>query len=132
MAHDEQHWREKANSLQAQLDTLKGQMDPIIERYTTFKANMGVKEKSDGSISIDFDKFVERLGPEGWAALRKIGDEKHGTRPEPSGITYVDGDTLSVAPPTPAEVLAPLVGKTVTILAVDGGKPKLRIHRKAA
>jgi hypothetical protein len=124
MAHDEQYWSERAKSAEAQLGTLKQQIEPTLERYRAFKANFGVKEKSDGSISIDFDKFVERLGAGGCAELRKVMDEKFPGK---------KGDYFESAPPIgPAEVLAPLVGKTVTILAVKDGKPKLRIHRKAA
>jgi hypothetical protein len=132
VAHDENHWSEKAKSLQAQLDTLKGQIDPVIERYTNFKANFGVKEKSDGSISIDFDKFVERLGQGGCAELRKVMDEKFPKLAHPLLSVDAGGAITAVDGRSPADVLAPLVGKTVTILPAENGKPKLRIHRKAA
>ncbi len=77
MAFDENSVYEENKSLRAQLATAKAQYEPILERYTNFKMNMGLKEKSDGTLVIDYDKFVERLGPDGWLQLRQIGDEKH-------------------------------------------------------
>jgi hypothetical protein len=72
--------------LRAQVRAAREQYDLVIERYQNFKANFGVKEKSDGSIVIDYDKFVERLGVDGCLELRKIIDEKHGLAPIKSSV----------------------------------------------
>jgi len=147
MAHDESFWSEKAKSLESQLGALKQQIDPVIERYTAFKANFGVKEKSDGSISIDFDKFVERLGQEGCAELRKVMDEKCGAapKPEPSGITYYETVVGHSGPPTIAspkasEAMPLQPGDIITADGVTGefvgyaqdGKPRFKVKAKAA
>lgn len=77
MAFDEGSMQDRIRSLEAQLATAKQQYEPILERYTNFKGNFGVKEKSDGTIVIDYDKFVERLGLEGALTLRAIIDEQY-------------------------------------------------------
>ncbi|MCR4295388.1 MAG: hypothetical protein NUW21_07620 [Elusimicrobia bacterium] len=77
MAFDENSLHEQVKSLQAQLTTAKAQYEPILERYQNFKTNMGVKEKADGSLVIDYEKFAERLGAQCWLELRKVGDEIH-------------------------------------------------------
>ena len=77
MAFDEGSMQDQIRSLQTQLATAKQQYEPILERYTNFKGNFGVKEKSDGTIVIDYDKFVERLGMEGALALRAVIDERY-------------------------------------------------------
>lgn len=74
MSMGENEWREKAQSLQAQLNTLEQAYKPQIERVKQFKSNFGVRERSDGSIVIDYDKLVKGLGPEGCLELRKIID----------------------------------------------------------
>lgn len=74
---DEKYWIDKAQSLEAQNKTLRDQYAPAIERVKAFKANFGVKEKADGSIVVDYEKFARNLGPEGWLELRRIGDEIH-------------------------------------------------------
>ncbi len=66
----------RAQTAEAQLQTVKDQYAPAIDRIQEFKKNFGVKERSNGQIDIDFDKFVERLGIEGWLELRTIGDER--------------------------------------------------------
>lgn len=74
----EQFWIDRAQSAEAKLATLKANMDPVIDRVKQFKANFGIRESSDGSIDVDFDKFVERLGVEACLELRHIIDEKFG------------------------------------------------------
>ena len=75
---DEQFLLNRAESAEAKLGTLKANIDALKERVQQFKANFGVREKSDGSIDIDFEKMVDRLGPEACLELRSIIDEKHG------------------------------------------------------
>ena len=74
----EQFWINRAQTAEAKFATLKESIDPVIERIKQFKANFGVREKSDGSIDIDFEKMVDRLGPESCLELRSIIDLQHG------------------------------------------------------
>lgn len=73
----EQMWMERAQSAEARLATLKDSMAPAIDRVKNFKTNFGIKERDNGEIVIDFVKFVERLGPENAAELRKVINEKY-------------------------------------------------------
>ncbi len=68
----------RAESAEAKLGTLKANIDSVVERVKNFKANFGVRERSDGSIDIDFEKMVDRLGPEACLELRSIIDNKYG------------------------------------------------------
>ena len=70
----------RAESAEAKLNTLKQNIDPLKERVQKFKENFGVREKSDGSIDIDFEKMVDKLGPVACLELRAVIDEKHGKR----------------------------------------------------
>ena len=73
----EDFWINRAQTAEAQLKTLREAQGAAIERIKDFKANFGIKERSNGEIVIDFPKFVERLGEEGAAELRKVIDEKY-------------------------------------------------------
>ena len=68
----------RAESAEAKLGTLKANVDALKERVQQFKMNFGVREKSDGSIEIDFVKMVDRLGPEACLELRSIIDTQYG------------------------------------------------------
>ncbi len=68
----------RAESAEAKFNTLKENVEPLKERVQKFKENFGVREKSDGSIDIDFEKMVDRLGPAACLELRAVIDEKHG------------------------------------------------------
>lgn len=81
MAVDEQFWINKAQTAEAKLATLKENFEPVLERVKKFKANFGIREKSDGSIDIDFEKMVERLGPEASLELKSVIDDKYVIRP---------------------------------------------------
>ena len=48
----------------------------VIDRIREFKSNVGARERSDGTIEIDYDKFLSHIGVEGWLELRRLGDEK--------------------------------------------------------
>lgn len=67
----------RAQTAEAKLATLNDAMRPALEKVKDFKANFGVKEKDNGDLVIDFDKFAERLGIEGALELRSIIDEKY-------------------------------------------------------
>ena len=77
----EQFWISRAQSAEAKLATLKENLEPALERVKQFKANFGVREKSDGSIDIDFEKMVDRLGPEASLELKSVIDDKYAIRP---------------------------------------------------
>lgn len=74
---DESIWIERAQSAEAKLKTLKDAYEPAIERVKNFKANFGIKERDNGEIVIDFEKFVDRLGLEQALTLRKLIDERY-------------------------------------------------------
>lgn len=77
MAQDESYWIERAQSCEARFATLKEAYEPALERVKQFKTNFGVRERDNGEIVIDFEKFVERLGLEGALELRRVIDEKY-------------------------------------------------------
>ncbi len=83
MATDPDFYRQKAESLQAKLNTLEQELRPALDRVKNFKLNFGVREKSDGEIDVDFDKFAENLGIEQALELRSIIDEKYNITGEP-------------------------------------------------
>jgi len=71
------YWVDRAQSAEAKLATMKENLEPVLDKVKRFKANFGIRESSDGTIDIDFDKFVERLGPEACLDLRRVIDEKY-------------------------------------------------------
>jgi hypothetical protein len=73
----ESYWIERAQSAEAKLAALKDNYQPALERVKVFKANFGVREHSNGTIDIDFDKLVTRLGIESCLELRRVIDEKY-------------------------------------------------------
>ncbi len=75
---DESYWVERAQSAEAKLATLQGSIDAMKERIRETCETLGAKVKADGSIDIDFDAFVDRLGPENALQVRAIIDEKYG------------------------------------------------------
>jgi hypothetical protein len=74
---DESIWIDRAQSAEAKLKTLEDAYKPAVERVKAFKANFGVREDSSGNIEIDFEKFVEKIGPDGALELRKVIDEHY-------------------------------------------------------
>lgn len=70
-------WMDRAQTAEAQLKTLREAQGAALERIKDFNTNFGIKERGNGEIVIDFPKFVERLGPDGVAELRKVMDEKY-------------------------------------------------------
>lgn len=70
-------WMERAQSAEAKLKTLHEAHGAAIDRVRGFKANFGIRERDNGEIVIDWEKFVERLGEDSAKELRKIIDEKY-------------------------------------------------------
>lgn len=77
MATDESYWIERAQSAEARMKTLEDQCKPALERVKQFKANFGVKERSDGSLVVNYQRLVEALGIEGAFELRRVIDETY-------------------------------------------------------
>jgi len=73
----ESDWIARAQDAESQISTLKQAYEPAIEKVRAFKSNFGVRERSDGEIVIDFEKFAENLGVEGALELRAVIDEKY-------------------------------------------------------
>jgi len=71
----ESMWIERAQSAEARLATLKQAYEPALERVKEFKANFGVKERGNGEIDVDFDKFVKNIGYEAAIELKSIIDQ---------------------------------------------------------
>lgn len=80
---DEGFWVERAQSAEARLETLKHAYEPAIARIRAFKTNFGVREESDGTLHINFDKFAAGIGIEGALELREIIDEIYRISGEP-------------------------------------------------
>ena len=80
---EDSHWISRAQSAETKLATLKAAYEPALERVKTFKANFGIKERADGEIVIDFDKFADRLGVEAALELRRVIDERYHVSGEP-------------------------------------------------
>lgn len=77
MAMGESEWRERAQSAEAALTTCRDNQDRVKEKLRDMMANLGAKERGDGSIQIDYDAFIERLGIEGALEVRAIIDQKY-------------------------------------------------------
>ena len=74
---DESLWIDRAQSAEARLLTMKDAYEPALERVREFKKNFGVREHSDGLITIDYDTFVGAIGADGALELRAIIDETY-------------------------------------------------------
>lgn len=83
MSEGDNYWMDRAQSAEARLNTLKDSIDPMKQRIQKFKENFGVRERSDGSIVVDYNKFVRNLGAEGALELRRIIDEVYNIRGAP-------------------------------------------------
>ena len=71
-------WIEKAQSCEAKLNTLKQAYEPALERIRNFKSNFGIRERDNGEIVIDYDKFIEHLGSENALILKDLIHKKYG------------------------------------------------------
>lgn len=80
---EESFWIERAQSAEAKLKTLEDALKPALERVKDFKTNFGIRERDNGEIVIDFEKFVERLGVVNSLELRKVIDEKYNVSGDP-------------------------------------------------
>ncbi len=79
----EQEWRERAETAEAKLSTQEQAFHMSIDRVKQFKGNLGVRERDNGEIIIDFQKFVKGLGVGGCLELRREIDLQYGISGEP-------------------------------------------------
>lgn len=86
----EDMWRERAESAEARIATMKSNFEPAMERVKNFKMNFGVRERDNGEIDIDFEKMVEHLGEAGAMELRAVIDEKY-SGAEPLDLNRASG-----------------------------------------
>lgn len=115
---------EQINDLLSQLGALREINRGLQQKVRDVFAMLGAREVSGGAISIDYKALLKNLGPDAAKDLCAVLNETLGagsaTLAQPAAIDA-------------GAVLAPLAGKTVTILAAKAGeKPKLRIHRNPA
>ncbi len=71
------NYQDMYTSACAQRDTYKDQIDRLKEDARSVLDTFAARKKSDGSFVIDFDAFVQKLGPETALELRKAIDEVH-------------------------------------------------------
>ena len=69
-------WRERAQTAEATISTLRNQINPLREEARSTKDALCAKRRNDGSFDINFDKLVEKLGGEACLQLRAIIDER--------------------------------------------------------
>jgi hypothetical protein len=77
MAFDDNTILAQRDEARAQLETYKQAVGPMKERIQQFKTNFGVRERNDGSLEVDYDRFSDAIGVEGALELRGIIDEKY-------------------------------------------------------
>ena len=68
---------ERAQTAEAKLNTLQQTVDRIREDARTVLETFAARKQGDGSFNIDYEKFIENIGPEGAAELRQIIDEQY-------------------------------------------------------
>ncbi len=73
----ESMWIERAQSAEAALTTCRENIDKVKEKHRAVMHTLGARERSDGSIDIDFEALVERLPIDQALSLRKVIDERH-------------------------------------------------------
>ena len=83
MSDDDSVWVSRCQSAEAKLATLKQAYEPALDRVKQFKANFGIRERDNGELVIDYQKFVERLGAQGALELRGVIDEKYQVTKKP-------------------------------------------------
>ena len=74
---DESHWIERAQSAEGRLSTLQEGLERLKGKYRGLLETLGAKERSDGTVDIDFEALVERLSAEHALELRAMIDERH-------------------------------------------------------
>lgn len=75
---DESHWIERAQSAEAKLTTSQQQIERVKEKLRSIMETLCAREKSDGTIDIDFGALVQKLSTEHALELRAAIDQHHG------------------------------------------------------
>lgn len=88
---DEQFWIDKAQTAEAQIATMRDQVEPLREKCRHIKETFGARERSDGSFDIDYQAFVDNLGMEAALEVRKIIDETYNVSGAPGEKPKVKG-----------------------------------------
>lgn len=73
----EDMWIQRAQSAEASLTTCRDQTDRVNRKYRSVMETLGAKERSDGTIDIDFEVLVKRLSTEHALELRSVIDQHH-------------------------------------------------------
>lgn len=74
---DENSLMDRANRAEARASALDQAYKSQIEKIAAFKGTMGLRERSDGSIVIDFETFAKALPADQALELRAVIDEVH-------------------------------------------------------
>lgn len=77
MSVGESYWVDRAQSAEAKLATCQGNQERIKEKLRNMMDTLGAKEKSDGSVEIDFVKLAAKLPLDQALDLRAAIDEAH-------------------------------------------------------
>lgn len=73
---DESQWIERAQSAEAKVATLQGQIEPLKTKIREVREALCARELAGGGFEIDFDALADRLGLEGSMELRKAIDDR--------------------------------------------------------
>ncbi len=73
----ESDWRDRAMTAESQHQTLRDQTERLREKVRGIMAAFGARERSDGTLDIDFEALVERLPIDQALELRSVIDQKH-------------------------------------------------------
>lgn len=78
MAFDANTERDQIAGLSVKLQTLQAQTDRLTQKCADMREMVCAKERSDGSLTINFDALAEKLGPVACLELRAAIDERWG------------------------------------------------------
>ena len=79
----EEMWRERAQNAEATNETHRVTSENLKKKLRNLMATFGAREKSDGTIDIDYEILVDLLGIEAALELRAVIDEKYKIRGAP-------------------------------------------------
>jgi len=77
-------WMERAQSCEARLSTMKDQQDRLKEDAQYILETFGARKKQDGSFDINYQKFVDMLGPEQAKAVSGMIEMTYGAKQDGS------------------------------------------------
>lgn len=77
MAQGESYWIDRAQTAEASLQTCRDNQDRVKEKLRSMMESLGVRERSDGTIDIDFEALADKLSLEHALVLREEIDKRH-------------------------------------------------------